>query len=561
MTFGRWARALAGALALAAGPLRAQAVADPTDVLYTELEVWEAQGLLRRLPSLQPYPLQMVRRLLADVAGNHAAWPADRARAAWLLSQLDDPLHLTLRMEERRASDAGGPFFKATVEPSLQGMATSWLGGAARYQLMAVRTDDGLALPAYSGAREDLIYDDADLDLGGQTFFLRQTSHGSVGIGDGNGELLFQAGLGRHRAGPFWHNGVVIGQQAPQAGAFSLVLRRPLVTAQLALYELTATDDAGQGAITGKHLHLHAIDFHAAPWLDLGAFEAVVSGGRFELLYFIPVATYFHSQGLSGFADNALVGVDARVSPLAGLDLKGVVFLDDASFNDLARLQLDTKYKLAAQVGAALSPAALLGRGRPGLHQGLRLVTVDYTAVMPYMYTHIGDGGGGLNWFNYTNAGQSFGPALPPNSDRVQLRALVRARDDVERGLLDLEASAALVRHGNASAGVIPGRDGSVLDDGYLDGEPTFQPPFDDPTGQPFTRFLTQPVIEHTLQLGVGLAFTVDGGRLSSAGWDRGLGGVTATARYTFEARDNAGLVAGASAWAHYAELSVAWRY
>jgi len=554
-------RALACALALAAAPALAQHVADPSDPLYTELEIWEAQGLLPRLPALQPYPLQMVRRLLSDVAGNRAATTADRRRASWLLSQLDDPLHLTLRLEERRASDAGGPFVKATIEPSLQGMVTSWLGGAARFQLMAVRTDDGLALPAFSGAREDLVYDDADLDIGGQTLLLRQTSHGSLGIGDGAGELLFQAGIGRHRVGPFWHNGIIVGEQAPQAGAFSLVFRRPMLTAHLALYELAATDDAGLGAVTGKHLHLHAIDFHAAPWLDLGAFEAMVSGGRFELLYFIPVATYFHSQGLSGFADNSLVGVNARLSPLTGLDLKGVVFLDDASFNEMARLQFDTKYKLAAQVGVSLSPAALVGRRQRGLHQGIRLVTVDYTAVMPYMYTHIGDGSGGTNWFNYTNVGQNFGPALPPNADRVQLRALFRARDDVERGLLDIEAHGALVRHGNASAGVIPGRDGSVLDDGYLDGEPTFQPPFDDPTGQPQTRFLTQPVIEHTLQLGAGATFTLDGGRLSSAGWDRGVGGVTASARYTLELRGNAGLVSGASTIAHYGELSVAWRY
>lgn len=559
MTLGRWSRALACALALIAGPLRAQDVTDPRDALYTDLEVWEAQGLLPRLPALQPYALQMVRRLLSDVAGNHAATPADRKRASWLLAQLDDPLHLTLRVEERRASDAAGPFMKTTVEPSLQGMVTPWLSGAARYQLMAVRTDDGLALPAWSGAREDLIVDDADIDVGGQTFYLRQTSHGSLGIGDGAGELLFRAGIGRHRMGPFWHNGIVVGQEAPQAGAFALVLRRPVVTAHLALYELTATNDAGAGGITGKHLHLHAIDFHAAPWLDVGAFETVVSGGRFELLYFIPVATYFHSQGLSGFADNVLVGVDARLRPRTGLDVKGVLFLDDASFNELARLQFDTKYKLAAQLGVTLSPAVLLGRG--GALQGLRLVTADYTAVMPYMYTHIGSGDGGPNWFNYTNAGQSFGPALPPNADRLQVRALFRARDDVEQGLLDLEATAALVRHGNASAGIIPGRDGSVLDDGYLGDEPTFQPPFDDPTGQPFTRFLTQPVIEHTVQLGAAVSFTLDGGRWSTAGWQRGFGAVTAVARYTLELRDHAGLVAGASALAHYGELSVAWRY
>ncbi|OGQ21943.1 MAG: hypothetical protein A2138_20500 [Deltaproteobacteria bacterium RBG_16_71_12] len=553
--------AFACAFVLTARPLLAQTVTDPSDALYAELEVWEAEGLVPRLPALQPYPVQMVRRLLEHVAGNHAASAAERRRAAWLLAQVDVPLHLSLHLEHRTASDAGGPLVKAVIDPTLQGMLTSWLGGAARYQLMAVRTDDGLALPAFSGTREDLIYDDAELDIGGQTLLLRQASHGSIGVGDGDGELLFQAGLSRQRVGPFWHNGVIVGAQAPQAGRFSLLLRRPAFTAHVALYEVTATTDAGMGGATGKHVHLHAIDFHPTPWLDVGAFETMVSGPRLELLYFIPAVSYFHSQGLSGFADNALVGVTARATPLTGLDVKGVLYVDDTSFNDLARLRFDTKYKLATQVGAALSPAALFGRGQVGPHQAFRLVTVDYTAVMPYMYTHVGAGGDELNWLSYTNAGQSLGPALPPNADRVQLRALFRARDDVERGLFDVEVNAALVRHGNASAGIIPGRDGSVLDDGYLGDVPTFQPPFADPTGQPVTRFLTQDVVEHTLQLGVAASCTLDGGRLSAAGVERGPGAVTAAARYTLELHDHAGLVEGASATAHFGELSVAWRY
>ncbi|MBI1944989.1 MAG: hypothetical protein HYS27_04790 [Deltaproteobacteria bacterium] len=560
----RCARAAGFALACAiaaAPPLSAQTVTDPNDPFYTELEVWEAEGLLPRLPALQPYPVQQVRRLLVHVAGNRAATAAERRRASWLLSQIDSPLHLRLGLEERTTSAAAGPFVKVVIDPTLQGMLTPWLGGAARYQLMALRMDDGLALPAASGSREDLIEDDADLDVAGQTLLLRQASYGSVGVGDGDGALLFSAGLGRQRVGPFWHDGIIVGAQAPQAGRFSLLLRQPAFTAHVALYEVTATTDAGGGGATGKHVHLHGIDFHPVPWLDLGAFETMVSGPRLELLYFIPAVSYFHSQGLSGFADNSLVGVTSRATPFTGLDLKGVLYLDDTSFNDLARLQFDTKYKLAAQLGVALAPAALVGRGAAGWHQAFRLVTADYTAVMPYMYTHVRSDDDELNYLSYTNDGENLGPALAPNSDRLLVRALVRLRDDVERGLLDVDGSVAVLRHGNASADVIPGRDGSVRDDGYLGDVPTFQPPFADPTGQPHTRFLTQRVVEHTLQLGVGASFTLDGARLTAAGFDRALGGVTACARYTYELRGNADLVEGASASAHYGELSVAWRY
>ncbi len=564
---GRGARAATLALALlAAVDVRAQVVTDPADPLYTDLEVWEAEGLLRRLPSLQPYPVQMVRRLLAQVAEHPRARAADRRRASWLLARLDDPLHLTLRLEERLASDAAGPFVRAAIDPTLQGMVTDWLGGSARYQVMVLRTDDGPALPPYAGDPDDLIYDDVHFELAGQSWQVRQVSYGSFGIGDGDGELLFQLGMGRHRAGPFWHDGIIVGQQAPQAGQFSLLMRRQYFTAHVALYELSATDDAGQGSRTGKHLHLHSLEFHPAPWLDLGIFESVVYGGRFELLYFILMVAYFNSQGLTGFSDNSLVGLDARATPLPGADLKAVLYVDDISFNDMARGNFDTKYKLAAQVGVSLAPRALLdgaadlGWGR-GLGDALRLVTVDYTAVMPYVFTHTNSGESVFNYESYTNAGQSFGPALPPNSDRLMVRALGRLLDDARSGLLDVEADAALIRHGNASAGIIPDRDGSVLDDGYLDGEPTFQPPFADPTGQPATRFLSQRVLETTLQLGVGASFTLDGARAGRDGASRAWGGVTASARYTLQLQDNARLEDGRREAVQFGGLSLAWRY
>lgn len=542
---------LALALLVAAAPLRAQIVTDPADPLYTDLEVWEAKGLVRRLPALQPYPVQMVEQLLETVAAHPRASPGDRRRAGWLLSQLARPLRLNLRLEERFASDQAGPFVQATIDPTLQGMITDWLGGAARYQVLVLRTDDGLALPPYTGNPHDLIHDDVHFDVVGQAWQVRQLSHGSFGIGDGEGELLFQLGMGRHRAGPFWHNGIVVGQQAPQAGQFSLLMRRQYFTAHIALYELSATDDLGAGTTTGKHLHLHSLDFHPWPWLDLGIFESVVYGGRFELLYFIPMVAYFNSQGLTGFSDNSLVGLDARATPLTGLDLKGVLYVDDISFNDMARGNFNTKYKLAAQVGASLSPAALVdgdaaGEARVGWHEAFRLVTVDYTAVLPYTLTHINSGTSRFNYESYTNGGESFGPALEPNSDRLAARALVRLFDDEQRGLLDVDLDAAFVRHGNASAGIIPGRDGSIHDDGYLGDVPTFQPPFADPTGQPATRFLTQAILEQTLQLGVGAAFTYEC--------------VQARARYLLQLQENAGLVAGRQATSHFGELSVAWR-
>ncbi len=555
------ARALAWVLLAVAGRAQAQVVTDPSDPLYQDLEVWEAKGLVGRLPALQPYPLQLVEHLLRSVAANASAGSADRRRAQWLIARIGDPLHLTVEMQARATSASSGRYSLLAVDPDLQGMVTPWLGASARARIMAVALDDGLALAAGQGNPEDFVSDSTDFDLGSENRQVRQVSYGSLGIGEGDGMVLFQVGLGRHRIGPFSENGIVVGPQASQAGLFSLLFQQELVTAHIALFELAVAAEAGGRTVSGKHLFYHSVDAHPFPWLDVGAFETVVSGGRLELLYFIPIAAYFHSQGLTGFADNSLVGITSRVTPLRGLDIKGQLYVDDISFNDMVRGDFDTKYKFAAQLGASASPAAILDSAHAGTHDAWRLISVDYTAVMPYMYSHINSAGSGANFEDYTNAGANFGPALEPNSDRWQLRALWRPMDDPSLSFVDVELRGALIRHGNASAGIIPGRDGSIFDDGFLDGTPTFQPPFVDPTGQPATRFLTQAVIEQTVQLGASVQWTLDAAHAADQGWDRGWGGLTASLGYTWQWQDNAGLVPGASLQQHFFDASLRYRY
>ncbi|MFZ9889165.1 MAG: hypothetical protein ACO3JL_16845, partial [Myxococcota bacterium] len=91
-------------------PAAAQVTSDPNDPLYTELEVWETQGLLERLPAVQPYPLQSVRALLERVAGHPAARPRDRSRALFLLARLDEPFHLSLEGEARVDTAQAEPY-------------------------------------------------------------------------------------------------------------------------------------------------------------------------------------------------------------------------------------------------------------------------------------------------------------------------------------------------------------------------------------------------------------------------------------------------------------------
>ncbi len=68
-------------------PSFAQLVSDPNDRLYTDLELWMDRGLTDKLPPLRPYPVQLVKKVLADVKakGNQA----DQDLAAFYLSKID----------------------------------------------------------------------------------------------------------------------------------------------------------------------------------------------------------------------------------------------------------------------------------------------------------------------------------------------------------------------------------------------------------------------------------------------------------------------------------------
>jgi hypothetical protein len=542
---------------------QAQRSGDPNDVLYADLEVFEARGLTGPLPPLQPLPLPLVKALLERVRDHDDATDAEIARARHLLAQLKDDLpHLAAAGELRTDafSTSGGPYGLVAIDPDWQFEVADWLSLHSQVRVMLVRLEDGLFLPAAVGNPEDFISDNTNVDAFGQRLELRQISYGGLaaGVVDDEGAFFFQANLTRHRFGPFSRNGIVLGPQAPVAGAFSLLMQRAFFTAHVALLELQATDDAGLGRRSGKHHFFHSLELHPTAWLDVGVFETVITG-RLELLYFLPASAYFHSQGIGGFADNSLVGLTGRLRPVRGLELKGVFYADDFQFNDTIRGVLDTKYKFAAQLGASWAPVSSFPDAP--LLEVLRLVTLDYTAIMPYTFTHLNpDEAGSFNVGNATNGGQPIGAALDPNSDRLEARALWRVADR-HALVLDVENRLAMIRHGNASAGIIDGADGSIFDPGYLGTTPTFQPPFEDPTDQPSTRFLTQDVIETTWQAGASVRFTLDSGVDVDGQWQRGLGSLTAGLDATWQWQDNADLVAGQSRQGLFLGGTIAWRW
>lgn len=505
---------LSMALALfAVGALMAQVPHDPNDQLYRDMDRWFTQGYITTsLPQIRPYPAQFILVLLDEVISQGDAEAQKKAlRYRSALSGKDRPFHVgltgTLVGENDDATVYGAP----TVDGVLA--LESWL--TASYDLGVYgslrKPGEELLVPGTYSPYSDFIEDWASVG----PFLILQNWTSSLALGTAS--VYMQAGLNRTSFGPFYDTSTVIGSQAGRAGHFSVEYRKDTWNFGVLFMALTATDDFGKGQFSDKYLMLHSFDFRPLPNVEWGFFESVVWGARLEPLYFIPFNQLFASQSMTGFSDNSFFGFHVRWRPLSGLLVRSQVYVDDLNFNDLVSFKFDTKYKLAAQGGLDYV-------SQKDWFPNLRL---EYTAVMPYMYTHENSINRYIantpNYTNYTHRGRSLGSDLEPNSDRVRL---VLSKPLLPE--LTVALTSYFTRHGNASEGIAgmtsAYHDGTIFDDGRLDdGTATFHYE---------TRFLTQSVIDYRLAGGLGLSWSLptDWGNLAlqadcvaEHGWNRNL--------------------------------------
>jgi hypothetical protein len=475
--------------------LHGQNLTDLHDPFYRDAEIWQGAGFLEPLPYLQPWPAQIVVGALERMVENPQLPIHVAQRAQRYLSRLrDDTGSLQFRVDASHRNQLGDAREHLTIlTPRLD---ISWgitdslhlavLGGP---NLIYDPRDD--ALPAFRRERLDWVPDWSDFDLLGRNINIRTVLLSQMSLG--NEEFGGFMGFGRTNYGPFFNDGIVLSADSPYGAYFGYTWHRPNLGVSFLYRPLTATDNQGMGKEPDKHFVFHSIEYRPASWVTLTFFESMIWGNRFELSYFVPFSGFFLTQGLGGFTGNSLMGVSAEFRPVQGVRLPITVYADDIHFNDIVRFQLDTKWKLALQTGVEWFPQA---QNIPVLE----FLSLDYTAVMPYMYTHRDDQISVLdpdwlttpNFSNYTHRGENLGPGIPPNSDRIRLEARTRPLPWLTAGLWLQQ-----VRHGNASEETDipdPINTGDLFDPGY------------GPTGATFqstTRFLIQNVLEITRQVGI----------------------------------------------------------
>ena len=168
-----------------------------------------------------------------------------------------------------------------------------------------------------------------------------------------------------------------------------------------------------------------------------GAMGSVVWAKRFELAYINPLMLPFLTQSLVGDFDNVQLGLFTGVTIPGITHIYTSIFMDELNVQTSHFLNKD-RNMYAVQLGAK-SP----------LPWWSSVLTLQYTKIEPYMYTHPLTK---TPWYDkpmdttYINHGQPLGYFLNPNSDEFKLQLQAKPL-----WYLSTNASYTLVRHGATS--------------------------------------------------------------------------------------------------------------
>ncbi len=205
-----------------------------------------------------------------------------------------------------------------------------------------------------------------------------------------------------------------------------------------------------------KMFSIHRLEWFPWDWLYLSPWESVVYAKRLELFYLSPVSSYFMGQHSNGDLDNIAFGGEAALTWSPHVRLYFSLFLDEIVLVPLSRLFTRPNNQFAWQTGLKI-PVPV--RWLP-----FALLTLQYTKIEPYCYTHIPyqptPGSIPIN-INYAHDGENLGYHLPPNSDELLLRFFTLPSEGLE-----LTAQYQLIRHGTGDhhLGQIEGDIGTWFD-------------------------------------------------------------------------------------------------
>jgi len=484
-------------------------ITDPNNNIYRVYEQWRDARLIKSLPHIMPYPLQIHRALLSEVLANPKTPDSEKIAA-------QEYLEFVSAEKTPGISYAGSELLmQPYYSDNLYGEA-----GAGAYAGGYLTEDTSLAIHFLTFGKDathpnpqiDTFEDNADITIKGRTIDLRQSFSSLFAIGDRG--LYFQSGISRVSLSPTFDTNGVLSGQASHLPEFSLLWNTDNFSLSNTYLELTATNYLGEDDFSGKHMFVQTMSWRTPiDGLELYFYQTAVWGGRFDLRYLVPFSYLMYNQSFSGFEDNSLMGGALEYHFGPALSFRSAALVDDADLNRLVRFDFGGKNKMVWENELTWTP----------LHPFLRSVDFSYTMVTPYMYTHRGDRfeeydpAGDMtayyedillsepNYQNYTHFGDSLGAQMDPNSDLLSLKY----RSMPLPGFLVLMRGS-FSRHGNATDDLngdflsnpsVYTEEGGLFDDGYND-EPYAA--FNDGVG-----FLTQDILEYTVTIDLSLGYVL----------------------------------------------------
>lgn len=429
---------------------------NPSDVIYSDIDRWNNLGLIDRLPPIRPYPTQYLLSILNQVKESGNKTEAKVAET-YIEYYTNTNLSFELRSNNFTSFD--------------EAQTISGLGADGNINLSEKLTA-GIDISAYilndvDNAVTDPVTptgisvneDNMGFNAFGEYWNIYQSLDVNAAYGDD--KLWIQTGMMNTSFGPLFDDSVVMSGDANQSAHFSTTWIADKFTLSYLFMPIVATDSEGDNESDDKYIHIHSLDFKITNWWDFQFYETVVYGGNgVKPIFFLPFSEFFYSASEGGTWDvNSLMGVSSRFQLPNNISLTGTVYVDDIAAKDIITLNFDTRYKLAAQGELEWTVEDSF----------LNNITLSYTAIMPYMYTHttVADEDNeyfdlfgtdydvrsyalytDMNYENYTNGGLTMGPyGMEPNSDKIGLSISMDAPHGFKVNLSGL-----MQRHGNSSS-------------------------------------------------------------------------------------------------------------
>ncbi|MBN2618557.1 MAG: hypothetical protein JXR64_09645 [Spirochaetales bacterium] len=517
---------------------------NPNNKIYNDIDYWYGLGLIDRLPPIRPYSSQYIIHILNIIVENGDDQDVIKAKN-YLAEYSNTRLDMKVNSKNFYNFDIPKTVSSFGIDANVNPIKNVYANIDVNINFMNITDSD--FFPAYRELGIDFNIDDSDFSVMDIDIGMYQGLNMSSSFGNEN--MWFQSGIMRTGFGPLFSDSVVLNPSSQQSTHFSYTWMHNNFTLSYLFLPILASDNEGNDLRDNKYLAIRSYDFYFTKWWNFQFFESVIYGrSGVKPEYLIPFGQFFYSAGMSQTLDvNSMMGISSVFNLPQNINLKSTLYLDDVNFKEVVKLNFDSKMKLAGQFVGEWNIRS----------QVLKTLSLGYTAILPYMYTHIDyednsdrvesdyNENQSFNYQNYTHAGKTLGPYnMDPNSDKITLVLGTKLPLDL---LCNFNLN--LIRHGNATpddsdSSVNFPSDGTIFDPGFSS--------FGRYMYTLSNPFLTQDIIETTLMGSLNI---------STPNYTLGSGEISFGAGYTYSFTNNKDLIDGKTQHENLVELSFEYKF